>query len=142
MKSSKKVVFAVTSGSIPILFKGNNIFISEFKEKGNSIDSYKDVFLKNVKSFKWLAPNIFMAETDECVYYVITKKECRFNKFLAYSKIIPKEGRMFQCTRLLYNYGACWEDEIITSPVQKIQKISDNLYKVKTRHEYFVKIVD
>ena len=142
MKNGKKVMFAVTSANIPILFKGKNIFISEFETKNDSIDSYKDVFLKDARNFKWLATNIFTVETDEYIYYVVTKKESKLNKFLAFSKTIPKEGIMLHCTRLLYNYGACWEDEIITSPVKKIQKISEDLYKVTTRHEYFVKRVE
>lgn len=142
MKSGKKVEFAVTAGNIPILFRGNNIFISVFGIELEGIDSYHDVFLKDVKNFKWLGVNIFMAETEDTIYYVMTKKESRFNKFLAFCKSIPKEGRMLQCTRLLYNYGACWEDNIITSPVQEVEKISEDLYKVKTRHEYFIKIIN
>lgn len=141
MKSSKKIMFAVTSGNIPILFKGKNIFISELETKEENVESYKDVFLKNTKNFKWLGPNIFMVETENYIYYVVTKKESKFNKFLAFSKTIPQEGSMLHCTRLLYNYGACWEDEIITSPVKNVEKIGDDLYRIKTRHEYFVKII-
>ncbi|MBO5476818.1 MAG: hypothetical protein J6A15_03570 [Clostridia bacterium] len=142
MKNSKKVVFAVTSGSIPILFKGNNIFISKLEIRDNVVENYHEVFLKDVKKFKWLGPNIFMAENEECIYYVMTKKESKFNKYLAFSKHIPQKGKMFPCTRLLYNYSACSEDSIVTSPVNRITKLSDNLYKIKTRHEYIVKIIN
>ena len=73
-------------------------------------------------------------------YLILSSKNKKNNAYLAISKDVPKKNEPFVCKRLMYYYGGVYEDSITTTPVKHIKKITDDVYKIKTNHIYFVKV--
>lgn len=73
-------------------------------------------------------------------YYILTSKQNKFSAYLAISDKIPKLNEQYSCKRLIYSYGTCYEDSIVTSVVRKVKKVCDDVYKIHTNHVYYVMV--
>ncbi len=73
-------------------------------------------------------------------YLILSSKNKKNNAYLAISQNIPIKNEPFVCKRLMYYYGGVYEDSITTSKVKQVKKITDDIYKIKTNHVYFVKV--
>ncbi len=74
------------------------------------------------------------------IYFILTSKNSKSNAYLAISDEVPRLNEQYNCKRLIYYYGGCYEDAITTSKIRKIKKINDDVYKIRTNHVYYVKV--
>lgn len=120
-------------------FEMDKIEISNFSQIGTTKINNDDIV-----KYKYEAINLRKAiMKDGTVYYVLLPIETRFNKVIGLAKKVPKVGEQMECKAILISYAtALYEEERRTSVVQKVKKIGNGMYKVKTQHRtYYIKVV-
>lgn len=136
----KQVVFATLQDS-SIIWGKKDIKISKIIINNKSVVCYKTINIKKAKKLKRISVNMYLVEDEKNVYYVLASNDNpKFDTFISVSNQIPEIGQKYNMTRLMYNYGGVYEDKITTSEVKYVKKLADNLYKIKTRHTYYVLI--
>lgn len=138
--SKKQVAFATLQDS-SIIWGKKDIKISKIIINKKSVVCYKTINIKKAKKLKRISVNMYLVEDEKNVYYVLASNDnSKFDTFISVSDQIPEIGQKYNIRRLMYNYGGVYEDEITTSEVKYVKKLADNLYKIKTRHTYYVLI--
>lgn len=105
---------------------------------GVNIEEERTVKIEKTKKFRWRGSNIFSVEDENNIYYVLMCKQKKSDRYLAFTKSIPKVGRRINCTRVMTNYTTWCEQDIHTHNVRSIKQITNDLYKVKSGHTYYM----
>lgn len=135
----KKEAMLATLPNCSFIIGKKNIIISKIILEDKIVSCYKTINIKKAKRVKRLAVNMYLIEDDKMVYYALSSNDNEhLDSYIAISDKIPVLNKNYNITRLIYNYGTCFESPITTSPVKNIKKITRNLYKVKTKHTYYV----
>ncbi len=138
MQKNEKIFLAVMSERNGVFNENKNDF-SGIEIANNYVVGFDKHSGEDISRKRRIALNILEIKTkDNCTYYAMTPSKSRFISYLAISDQKPVEGMRYECKRLLYSYGSCYEDSIITTPVKRATKIAKNIYKVKTNHTYYV----
>ncbi len=139
-KIMKKVCFATFSDEIKLIKR--NFYITVLVIKDGRVNEHISVFIQKPNSIRKIAFNLYLVEDKDNIYYCLaSNSNIHLDKYLAVTNELPQKHKRCSLKRLIYHYGGVYEDDICTSKVKSIKKITDNLYKVKTRHTYYCMIV-
>lgn len=141
--NSKEIVFAILQDEKFMLGR-KDIKLSKIIIESNSLDGYEDITIEKAKRVRRISFNMYLIEDEEHIYYVISsKRSYKFDSHISISDNIPIIDEEYKIRRFMYNYGACcYEQEIKTTPVRKIKRIKDNLYKIKTSNSTYYTLVN
>ncbi len=106
----------------------------------NYIEEIKDIVIKNPKKLRFHGPNIVSVEDKDNIYYILICKSSSFESYLAFSNELPQIGMGIECTRIICNYGWWCEQNIVTHRIIYYRKLTENLYKVRTKHTYYIMV--
>lgn len=135
----KEIYFATLAEKHNIIIRRRNIKLLKIIIENKNILNYQNITVKKAKKVKRLSINMYLVEDNNSIYYVlISNDNKKLDTYIAISDNLPVIGENFRITRLIYNYGSCFEDKITTSYVKDFRIITPNLYKVKTKHTYYV----
>ncbi len=139
-KIMKKVCFATFSEKVKLIKR--NFYITVLGLEDGRVNEHRSVLIQKPKSIKRIAFNLYLVEDEDNIYYCLASNDnIHLDRYLAVANELPQKHKRYSLKRLIYHYGGVYEDDICTSEVRSIKKIADNLYKVKTRHTYYCKIV-
>ena len=69
-------------------------------------------------------------------------KQKQRKNYVAVGNIIPKKGRRLDIWRFESDFGHFFPKLVLTSPVQSVEKISGNLFRVETRNSiYYIQVI-
>lgn len=137
--NDNKIVYAVAKDrKLPLFFMRDSLCVYKLKFENNRVYEYEEFCIENIKSSKWIEHNkIFCVTSGDTTYYIlIPKNNMLYNSFIfSYRK--PKLNLRIIGRQLSRPNTIDEEVDIVTTPIKRIEKIADNLYKITTGHVYF-----